>query len=175
MNVRMQSLEVPRELVQFDSELVRLVVFRIEEQRYALYLSSVDRALRAVLVTPLPNAPAIVLGVINVEGRVIPVVDTRARLGLAKRGMRTSDALILARTPKRAVALTADAIVGLLEREARQVQPAASILPDMPFLQGVAKLEDGLVLIHDLALFLSLNEERELDVAMADANPLRSL
>jgi purine-binding chemotaxis protein CheW len=156
-------------------ELVRLVVFRIEEQRYALHLPSVDRALRAVLVTPLPNAPSIVLGVINVEGRVIPVVDTRARLGLAKREVRTGDVLILARTPKRAVALTADAVVGLLERETRQLQSAASILPDMPFLQGVARLEDGLVLIHDLALFLSLDEERKLDVAMADANPLTSL
>jgi purine-binding chemotaxis protein CheW len=160
-------------LNQADDEGMRLVVFSIERQRYALHLSAVDRALRAVQVTPLPNAPAIVLGVINVEGRVVPVVNIRARFGLDEREMRLSDALILARTPKRTVALSADAVEGLLERPTRQIQDAASIFPELPYLQGVAKLDDGLVLIHDLASFLSLDEERELDVAMTNATPTR--
>ena len=160
-------------LNQPDDEGMRLVVFSIERQRYALHLSAVDRALRAVQVTPLPNAPAIVLGVINVEGRVVPVVNIRARFGLDEREMRLSDALILARTPKRTVVLSADAVEGLLERPTRQFQDATSIFPELPYLQGVAKLDDGLVLIHDLASFLSLDEERELDVAMTNATPTR--
>jgi purine-binding chemotaxis protein CheW len=148
---------------------VRLVVFNIERQRYALELSSVDRALRASKITPLPNSPDIVLGVINVEGRVLPVMNLRARFGLAEREMKLSDVLILARTPRRAVALAADAVEGLFEHTAGEVQSAAAIFPGVPYLQGVAKLEDGLVLIHDLASFLSLNEEMELDAAMTSA------
>jgi purine-binding chemotaxis protein CheW len=155
-----------------DKEM-RLVVFRIDEQRYGLHLSTVDRTLRAVRVTPLPQAPAIVLGVINVEGRVIPVVNTRARFGVAERDLHVGDTLILARTPQRTVALTADTVEGLWEGPLQLMQTAASIFPDVSYLEGVAKMEDGLILIHDLALLLSLDEEKELDVAMTSATPQR--
>jgi purine-binding chemotaxis protein CheW len=151
---------------------VRLVVFSIERQRYALDLSSVDRTLRASKITPLPNAPDVVLGIINVEGRVLPVMNLRVRFGLGPREMRLSDVLILARTPKWTVALAADAVEGLIEHTTENVQSAASIFPDVPYLQGVAKLDDGLVLIHDLASFLSLHEEMELDAAMTSTRSL---
>jgi purine-binding chemotaxis protein CheW len=154
---------------QSDIKRMRLVVFRIDAQRYGLPLPAVDRTLRAVRITPLPHAPAIVRGVINVEGRVIPVVNVRARFGAAERDPRLSDAFILARTPHRTVALTADAVEGLWEGEMRQVQSVASIYPDLPYLEGVARLEDGLILIHDLALLLSLPEEKALDVAITQA------
>ncbi len=50
----------------------------------------------------------------------------------------------------------------LHRRQSGQVQPAESIFPDLPYLKGIAKLDDGLVLIHDLALFLSVDEENQL-------------
>jgi purine-binding chemotaxis protein CheW len=155
-----------------DKEM-RLVVFRIDEQRYGLYLPAVDRTLRAVRVTPLPHAPVIILGVIDVAGRVIPVVNMRARFGVAERDLRLGDALILARTPQRTVALAADTVEGLWEGPLRQMQSADSIFPEIPGLEGVARMEDGLILIHDLALLLSLDEEKELDAAMTSATPQR--
>jgi purine-binding chemotaxis protein CheW len=155
-----------------DKEM-RLVVFRIDGQRYGLHLPTVDRTLRAVRVTPLPQAPAIVLGVINVEGRVIPVVNTRARFGVAERELLACDILILARTPQRTVALAADAVEGLWKGPLRLTQSADSIFPEIPGLEGVARMEDGLILIHDLALLLSLDEEKELDAAMSSATPQR--
>lgn len=145
---------------------MRLVVFNIERQRYALELSTVDRTLRASKVTPLPNAPGVVLGVINVEGKVLPVVNLRMRFGLEPREMSLSDVLILARTPRRTVALIVDAVEGLFEHTAGEVQSAESIVPGVPYIQGVARLDDGLVLIHDLASLLSLDEETQLDAAM---------
>jgi purine-binding chemotaxis protein CheW len=152
---------------QAGDEAIRLVVFNIDGQRYALHLSAVERAIRAVLVTPLPNAPAIVLGVVNVEGDVIPVMNLRHRLGLPGREMRLDDVLILAYAPKRLVALLADAVEGILEPQARKIQTVTSIIPEVPYLEGVAKMEDGLVLIHDLGAFLSLDEERALEAAMS--------
>ncbi len=58
----------------------RLVIFRLENQRYALHLTAVERVLRMVAVSSLPKAPAIVLGVINFYGRVIPVLDLQRRV-----------------------------------------------------------------------------------------------
>ena len=56
---------------------VQLVLFALDEQRFALALSSVERIVRVVDVTPLPSAPPIVLGIINVKGEVVPVYDGR--------------------------------------------------------------------------------------------------
>lgn len=144
----------------------QLVVFTLDEQRYALHLASVERVARRVELTPLPKAPAIVLGVINVQGRIIPVVNLRKRFGLVERGIRLSEHIILAHTLKRAVALVVDAVHGIIERSQQEVIAAEEILSGLDYLEGVTKLEGGLILIHDLGTFLSFEEEKELDAAL---------
>ncbi len=144
----------------------RLVVFTIEEHRYALHLSAVERIVRAVEVTSLPKAPEIVQGVINVRGQVIPVVNTRRRFNLPEREIHTSDQFVIARTPKRPVALVVDEVAGVLESSAQGVTPAEKVLPGMRYVEGVVTLPDGLVLIHDLDTFLSLEEEQTLADAL---------
>jgi len=144
----------------------RFVVFTLDEGRYALYLSSVERILRAVEITPLPKPPEIVLGVVNVQGRIIPVVNIRRRFRLPEREMDLSDQLIIARTSKRAVALVADAVSDVIEISKEEVVAAEKVVPGMEYVEGVAKLEDGMVLVHDFDRFLSLEEEKALDGAM---------
>ena len=73
------------------SELIQLVVFRLGEQRYALTLSVMERIIRAVEVTPLPNAPAIVFGAISLKGNVIPVLNVRQRFRLREREIGVYD------------------------------------------------------------------------------------
>ncbi|TAK42465.1 MAG: purine-binding chemotaxis protein CheW [Betaproteobacteria bacterium] len=148
---------------------VQLLALRLEGQRYGLPLASVERVVRSVEITPLPKAPEIVLGVINVRGRVIAVVDVRKRFRLPQRETALSDSLVIARTPARAVALLADAVTGVVECAENEAVPAPAIVPGMEYVEGVAKLGDGMVLIHDLARFLSLDEERRLDEAIAHA------
>lgn len=144
----------------------QFVVFALDEQRYALHRSAVERIVHMVDVTPLPKAPEIVLGVINVQGQIVPVVNVRKRFRLSEREIDLSDQLILAHTSKRPVALVADAVSGLLERSEREVVVAEKILPGLEYLEGVAKFEDGMILIHDLDRFLSLEEEKTLDEAL---------
>jgi purine-binding chemotaxis protein CheW len=169
--VEYSSHEVVTSLNEFDDAQVRLVVFSLDGQRYALHLSAVEKVVRTVLVTPLPGAPLIVLGVINAHGQIIPVIDVRRRFGLSSRETTLSDSLILAHTPGRIVALGVDSMEGLLESSQRDIAPTAAILPNVPYLNGVVKLDDGLVLIHDLASFLSLDEEQVLDVALSMPPP----
>lgn len=140
----------------------QLVVFFLDEQRYALRLSAVKRIVRAVEVTPLPAAPEIVLGVINAEGRIIPVVNIRRRFRLPETEMNLSDNLIIARTSKREVALLADFVSGVVEVLSEAVIEASKILPRIEYVEGVAKLEDGMVLIHDLDRFLSFEEDEKI-------------
>ncbi len=143
-----------------------LLVFALDEFRYALYLPVVERVFRVVAITPLPQAPDIVLGVINLQGRVVPVVNVRKRFRLPEREIDLGDQLILTRTSRRSVALLADSVGAVIEYSPKNIVSAQNILPWVEYVAGVVKLEDGMVLIHDLETFLSLDEEKKLGEAM---------
>ena len=147
----------------------QIVVFSLDRRRYGLALSAVERVVRMVDITPLPRAPALVLGIINVQGRVIPVVNPRRRFRLPERNFELSDLLVIARTARRAVALVVDTVSGVLEYSLDDAVRAHEIVPGMEHVEGVVKLSVGLVLIHDLDRFLSLEEEQALDAAMGAA------
>jgi purine-binding chemotaxis protein CheW len=147
-------------------ESLQLLLFSLDERRYALHLHAVERTDRMVEITPLPQAPDIVLGIINVHGTVAPVLDIRKRFHLPERAAGLNSQLIIARTRRRLVAIVADAVneVATLPEE-EMVQPDG-ILPQLEHVDGVALLDGGMVLIHDLDAFLSLDEEQALDAAI---------
>jgi purine-binding chemotaxis protein CheW len=151
-------------------ESAHWVVFRLDEGRYALPLAAVDRIVRAVHVTPMPRAPGLVLGAIDVEGRVLPVFNIRRRFGLPERTVDPADHFLIAHTARRTVVLVIDAAQGVFQHAATAATPAANIAPDLEHIRGVIQLDDGLVLIHDLEQFLSPEEARLLDEAMSQAS-----
>jgi purine-binding chemotaxis protein CheW len=149
-----------------------LVVFALDEPRYALLLSAVVRVVHAVEISPLPNAPAIIQGAINVQGRIIPVVNIRERLQLPAREMNGNDHFIIAQTKRRSVALVTDYVAGIRELADDQAGTAGQSLPFVEYLHGVVKIEDNLILIYDLDTFLSLQEEQMLDNAISGGTKL---
>ncbi len=145
----------------------KLVVFTLDEQQYALHLSVVHRVVRMVEITPLPKAPEIIHGVIDMQGHIIPVVNIRKRFRLPEREVRMNDQLIIAYTSKRTVAIAADAVESVVEHTG--IVPAEEVVPGLEYVEGVTRLEGGIVLIHDLDRFLSLDEEKLLDDAMKES------
>ena len=144
-----------------------LVVLLLDNWRYALPLHSVVRVVRAVEVTPLPQAPDIVLGAINVGGCIIPVFNLRKRFRLPERELELDDLFVMARTSRRTVALVVDAVDGVMECAEGQSVPPDAVHPALEYVQGVVACADGMILIHDLDKFLSLPEEAALTAAMA--------
>ena len=143
-----------------------LIVFALDRQHYALPLHAVDRVVRMVEITPLPKAPDIVLGVVNFQGRVIPVINMRRRFSLPEKKIALTDQLLVAHTSRRPVALVADAVHDVIADFAQRLIETENILPGVEYAEGVVKRGDGLILIHDLDRFLSLEEESSLDQAM---------
>jgi len=143
-----------------------LVLLTVDGQTYALHLEAVDRVLRMVEVTPLPEAPDAVAGVINIQGEVVPVVSIRRRLGLAHRRVAVSDSLVVARARSRQLAIIAESVLGVVERSADAVVSTGDIARGIQHIEGVLKTSDGLVLIHDLDRFFSPEEEQSLDLAL---------
>jgi len=141
-----------------------IVVFILEGQKFGVDIFVVQRVLRAVAVTPLPNSPANILGLINVQGELLPVFNLRRRLGLPEREVHPSDRLLIAEAGKRTVGLLVDDVEDVTEWDGKTAASAKELLP--AGLEGVAKLAGGMIFIYDLAKFLSLDEEAALDAAL---------
>lgn len=136
----------------------QLVVFTVDDQQYALELVCVERVVRAVEVTHLPQAPDTVVGVINFEGQVIPVINTRKRLGLPERDIELADLFIIAREHGRTLALIGDEVRPVLEMNDEQVVKSDQVLPVTGYVQGVAKADEGMVIILTVSKILSSEE-----------------
>jgi purine-binding chemotaxis protein CheW len=149
-------------------EPLQLVVFTLDDQRYALRLPAVELAIRMIEITPLPTAPEIVIGVVNVHGAVVPVLNIRKRFRLPEREPDLGAQLIVARTARRIVALVVDTIHDVLALPSQELVAPESILARLEHVQGVVKLADGMVFIQDLDAFLSLEEEQALDAAIEE-------
>lgn len=148
----------------------KIVLFSLDEPRYALYLSAVERVIRAVEITPLPKTPKIILGIINFQGKIIPVIDIRMRFRLLSKGISIEDQFIIARISKRLVVLVADSVAGVYEINPQQILNAEETFPYTDYISGIAKIEGNIILINDLEKFLSLDEEQVLDEALTRGN-----
>ena len=149
----------------------QLVVFRLEEQLYALPVDAVEQVLPMVAVSPLPQAPPIALGVINLHGKVIPVLDLRRRFGLPPRDYGLAAHLLVARTMRRTLALPVDAVLGVREVAVDAITSPDAVLPGVGHVVGIVTLADDLLFIHDLDTFLALDEEQRLTGALEEMEP----
>src|SRR3989337_2940204 len=150
----------------FKTDTAYLLVFTLDDQRYALYASSANRVFPVVEITPLPEAPEIVTGIVNIRGQIMPVVNIRKRFLLPKKDTSLSDKLIITNTHRRAVGIIVDEICDVIEYAESDIISINNILSGMNYIDGVAKLKDGMILIHDIDTFLSLEEENKLDDAV---------
>ncbi|MCF6149165.1 MAG: purine-binding chemotaxis protein CheW [Candidatus Kuenenia sp.] len=140
-----------------------LVIFTIEKQRFAVRYTEVKRVVRAVEITPLPSAPEIIVGVINVQGEVLPVINLRKRLCLKEKEIDIDDKLIVLNTHKRTVIIIADAIEGVIKGE--DIICAKDIVKNIDTIQGILKINGDLTFICDIEKFLSIEEEEALERA----------
>ena len=146
-----------------------IAVFELDGRRFALPLGDTVEFLRALTCTPLPKAPPVVEGVINLRGTVVPVFDLRQRFRMPPRTPDPSQYLIVARNGTRIVALRVDGIVDVVQIDAEDIADVSTDVEDAEYVAGVAKFPDGLVLIHDLRTFLSAPEAERLATALAEA------
>lgn len=144
-----------------------VLAFYVANSCYGLPLSQVVEVVRAVEITPLPKAPPVIEGVINLRGSVVPVFDLRARFGLPSKPVSLSDRFVIARTRQRMVAIRADRAEELIYPEHGDVTEMQRILRTADLVTGIVRHSSGLVLIHDLEHFLSHAEAMKLDAVLA--------
>lgn len=143
-----------------------LLIFALEGQRYALPLTAVIRVVRAAALTPLPKAPEIVLGILDLQGEIIPVINLRKRFRLPERPIGCDDQFLVVRTSNFPVALAVDNTQEVVQLDPDAVVEPEDIVRGTDYLSGVTRSEGGLVLIHDLDTLLFPDEEQQIAKAL---------
>ena len=128
---------------------VEVVVFTLDGREHALPVRDVVEVLRMVAVTPLPEAPGWVAGVINLRGRIVPVVDLRARLGMAPHEPDLSAPIIVVRAGEAVAGLVADRAVEVLALPSEAVEPPDRLTASAAAVRGVAREGDRIILVLD--------------------------
>lgn len=144
------------------SRTEKLLVFTLSDLHCALRLSDIGRILHAVEIIPVPNAPVIVMGLINVQGGIIPVLNIRRLLRLPEIEMTLNDQIILSRTTSFPVAILVDNVQGVAEFNEQDIIAPEELYPGIEHLEGIAKLKDGILYIYNLDRFLSSEERSEI-------------
>lgn len=154
------------------SEKDKLLIFSLSGLRCALPIVSIKRILRAVEISPLPQAPEIVMGLINVQGHVIPVLNIRRLFHLPEIEVNLNDQIVIACTETRHVAILVDCAIAVAEYDVQDIIPSEELFPGIDYLEGVAKLQDYIIYIYSLDRFLSSKDEAMIAPLLSTDMPL---
>ncbi len=139
------------------------LILLLEKQRFAIDVAMIERVVRAVAITPIPDTSASIIGVINLEGRIIPVLSLRKRFHLPERDVGLKDRLVIIKTDQQqTIALIADWADEIKTISAQEITEAVAILPGLKTLGKIATVKDELILVKDLDNLL-WNESDRMD------------
>ena len=148
---------------------VQLVTFKLDDQEYGLSIENVVEVVRMVAITRIPRAPDVMEGIINLRGRVVPVINLRKRFGARARPKDLDTRLLVARIGGRVIALIVDTVSEVLKLDAESLDASDAVATGVTqYLSAIGKLGDRLLLIVDLDAILSFDEESRLEDLMRD-------
>jgi len=148
--------EAEKAKVKTSSE-TQLVVFALASEYYGVDIGDVREIIRMQNITRVPGAPPFVEGVINLRGKVVPVVDLRKRLQL-KVGDQTKDSrIVVIDLQGKDMGVIVDGVNEVLRIQLSAVEPPSSLVTnaESDYLRGIAKLENKMIILLDLSKVLS--------------------
>jgi purine-binding chemotaxis protein CheW len=147
-----------------ETDEVALVCFSVGEIKYAADAGSVCEVIRMVEITPVPDAPSFIAGIINLRGRIIPVIDLRKRLRVPKVSNDLNAVILIAEIDEKKVGVVVDQVCSVLNVPGSSIDsPDSEIGHPLGDLSGVAKLPDGVLLILDFSKLLNFEEKEQLE------------
>jgi purine-binding chemotaxis protein CheW len=143
----------------------QLVVFQLGAEFYGVDIARVHEIIRLQTVTRVPRAPTFVEGVINLRGKVIPVVDLRRRFGLPTADHTRASRIVVVDLGDQVVGVVVDGVSEVLRVNGAAVEPPSPVVAgiDSEYIHGIAKLNDRLVILLELDRVLAQSERRALE------------
>jgi len=147
-----------------NQERLQLVSFNLDSEEFGVDILKVQEIIKMISITKVPNAPAFIEGIINLRGKVIPVVNLRMRLGMIKKELDKNTRIIVIEMNGKTFGFVVDSVSEVLRIERNIIETPPEIVAGInsDFITAVGKLEDRLLILLDLEKIFSDKEKSEL-------------
>lgn len=148
---------------------IQLVVFQLAGETYGVDINHVQEIIRMQNITEIPRTPAFIEGVINLRGRVIPVIDLHKRFNLPLTDTTSDTRIMVVELEQMTVGMIVDSVSEVLRLSNASIEPPPPMISsiDVAYLQGVGKWNERLIILLDLDRVLREGEKQELRQELA--------
>ncbi len=148
-----------------ENRILQLVTFRLEGEEFGVDILKVQEINKMIDITRIPNAPPFVEGVINLRGKIIPIVDLRKRLGFDGRAYDKSTRIIVVELEGMILGFIVDSVSEVLRISESTVEPPPALVAgiESEYIEGVGKLDDRLLILLELKKVFTSTDRRELE------------
>ena len=148
-----------------DEPVLQWVTFRLEDETYGINVMQVQEVLRYSEIAPVPGAPTYVLGIINLRGNVVTVIDTRQRFGLPSAEITDNTRIVIIEADKQVVGILVDSVAEVVYLRESEIETTPNVGNEEAarFIQGVCNKNDELLILVDLEKMMTAQEWAELD------------
>ncbi len=155
-----QANEVEVRKEQVNDEVLQWVTFQLEEETYGINVMQVREVLRYTEIAPVPGAPDYVLGIINLRGNVVTVIDTRSRFGLMQGEITDNTRIIVIESERQVIGILVDSVAEVVYLRSSEIDTTPSVGTDesAKFIQGVSNRDGKLLILVDLNKLLTDEE-----------------
>jgi len=145
-------------------DMLQIVSFKIGTEEFGVDILRVQEINRLVQITQVPNAPDFVEGVMNLRGRVVPVINLRKRFGFAQKEYDKNTRIIVVELDGKIVGFIVDSVSEVLRISKSVVEPPPDLIAGVgsEYITGIAKLDDRLLILLDLERVLTIEEKETL-------------
>lgn len=154
----MSEVEVRKE--HSNDEVLQWVTFQLEEETYGVNVMQVREVLRYTEIAPVPGSPDYVLGIINLRGNVVTVIDTRSRFGLMQGETTDNTRIIVIESERQVIGILVDSVAEVVYLRSSEIDttPSVGTEESSKFIQGVSNRDGKLLILVDLNKLLSQEE-----------------
>lgn len=142
------------------------VTFRLDDETYGINVMQVQEVLRVTEIAPVPGAPSYVLGIINLRGNVVTVIDTRSRFGLPPREVDDSSRIVIIESDQQVIGILVDSVAEVQDLPSSQIETTPNVGNDESsrYIQGVSSQKNELLILVDLNKLLTEDEWGEMSM-----------
>ncbi|MDV6328663.1 chemotaxis protein CheW [Idiomarina sp. PL1-037] len=150
--------------VDGNDEVLQWVTFQLEQETYGINVMQVQEVLRYSEIAPVPGAPSYVLGIINLRGNVVTVIDTRLRFGLQTTEVTDNSRIVIIESEQQVIGILVDSVAEVVYLKTSEIDSAPNVGTDESarFIQGVSNRDDELLILVDLDKMLTDEEWDEI-------------
>lgn len=148
-----------------EDPVLQWVTFRLDNETYGINVMQVQEVLRYTEIAPVPGAPPYVLGIINLRGNVVTVIDTRLRFGLSQTETNDQTRIVIIETENQVVGILVDAVAEVVYLRQSEIETTPNVGNEetAKFIQGVCHKNEELLILVDLEKMMSDEEWAELN------------